>query len=196
MYNNADSPSLTWRPRLKVYTGGQNNVFNPETFEARSYKWWVYVKKIKGKVIFNNYNYSHTTCNHQRKMRELLKQLKVKNIEFISQRESLSDGIVLDAVYKTMYLAELRLNSKGRKDSFYKDQQSIIKQCKEKIKRLKSLGGKASEPLEKLKADVTESENNRLDRQRRISAEQRVKRKALLDEHGKEVLNNTDAVSI
>lgn len=195
MYNNSNSPKMKWRPRLKIYTGGQNNEFNPETFEARSYRWWVYVKKIKGRVIFNNYSYSSTTSSHQYNMRELLKSLKVKYI-MISQRQSLSDGILLDEKYRLLFKNELQLKSKGRKASYYKDRQDAIKNLKKDIKELRGLGGKLSNTLKDIKASVKQSEESRLERQRIISTKQREVRKALINEHGKDVLTNTDAISI
>lgn len=58
--------------------GASNVTFNPQTKEAFSYGWWGFVKVISGKVIFNNYNYSNTTCKHQSKVRTLMRELGVK----------------------------------------------------------------------------------------------------------------------
>ena len=62
--------------RLKVYKAS-NVLFNPETIEAFSYDWWQFVKVINNKVVFNNYNYSNSTCKHQNKVRSLLRQLNI-----------------------------------------------------------------------------------------------------------------------
>lgn len=63
--------------RLKLYKA--NNVtFDPTTTEAYSYRWWCFVKVINGKVIFNNYYYSPSTCKHQNKVWHLLRALNIK----------------------------------------------------------------------------------------------------------------------
>ncbi len=55
-----------------------NVIFNPTTIEAISYNWWSFVKKIKGKVVFNDYNYSNTTRRHQYKVKQLMHELGIK----------------------------------------------------------------------------------------------------------------------
>lgn len=55
-----------------------NVEFNADTIEARSYAWWIFVKKINGLVVFNSYKYSVTTAKHQRKLRDLLNDLGIK----------------------------------------------------------------------------------------------------------------------
>ena len=70
-----------------------NNVtFNPETLEAHSYGWWQFVCNHKGKVIFNNVNYSNSTIKHQYKVKNLLTDLGIKLGIFLHHtKESLSD---------------------------------------------------------------------------------------------------------
>jgi hypothetical protein len=55
----------------------QNVTFDPSLCEARSYAWWVFVAKVEGNVIFNNYRYSVTTSRHQAKVRSLLNDLGI-----------------------------------------------------------------------------------------------------------------------
>ena len=58
--------------RKNIYMASNYNLtFNPVTLEAHSYKWWKFVAKVEGKVIFNNYWYSVSTSKHQNKVREL-----------------------------------------------------------------------------------------------------------------------------
>lgn len=65
--------------RAGIYQGSNYKViFNPKTLEAFSYKWWRFVAVVEGKVIFNNYRYSNSTSNHQRKVRSLLGELGIK----------------------------------------------------------------------------------------------------------------------
>lgn len=64
---------MIYRPRLKVYKNyNGSNWFNPETMTAISYGWWVYLKEINGKLVFNDYRYSVTTSKHQAQLRNLI----------------------------------------------------------------------------------------------------------------------------
>ena len=67
-----------------------NVYFNPETKEAASYKWWIFVKEIKGVLYFNDHNYSISTQKHQRKVLRLLGELGLKFVT-VNTRRSLSD---------------------------------------------------------------------------------------------------------
>jgi hypothetical protein len=64
--------------RAGIYKANGNVTFNPTTCEAYSYNWWAFVKKIKGKVIFNAYRYSVTTSKHQSRVRSLMSDLGIK----------------------------------------------------------------------------------------------------------------------
>lgn len=55
-----------------------NCTFDPKSCEAFSYRWWKFVAKVDGLVIFNNYRYSNTTSKHQSKVRSLLEALGIK----------------------------------------------------------------------------------------------------------------------
>lgn len=68
---------MKYYTKLKLYKAS-NVYFNPEICQAYSYAWWKFVDKIKGKVIFNSYRYSNSTCKHQRKVRSVLRELGIK----------------------------------------------------------------------------------------------------------------------
>lgn len=55
---------LTWKSKKGVYEAA-NVFFNRDTTEAYSYNWWLFVARINGKVVFNDYSYSPTTRKHQ-----------------------------------------------------------------------------------------------------------------------------------
>lgn len=55
-----------------------NVTFDPTKIEATSYNWWLFVKRIKGKTVFNSYRYSVSTSKHQAKVRSLMSQLGIK----------------------------------------------------------------------------------------------------------------------
>ncbi len=63
--------------RLKIYKAS-SVAFDAENVEASSYGWWKFVSKINGFVVFNNYNYSPSTCKHQSKVRRLMADLGIK----------------------------------------------------------------------------------------------------------------------
>jgi hypothetical protein len=60
--------------RANLYKAS-NVSFNPDTMISTSYNWWHFTKLINGKLIFNNYSYSPSTCKHQSKVRALLRDL-------------------------------------------------------------------------------------------------------------------------
>lgn len=172
---------MEWKPRLKIFQGSnRKNTFNPETFEGRSFGWWCYVLKVKGKVIFNDYSYSVTTSAHQNEMKAFLRsQMKVKNIIFVNQRESLSNGIYLDHFYETLALAEIRSKSPNRRDDFYKTQKTIIAQTRKTIALLKKLGAKEVISLAQYRDVAKDLEMKRLQDQRERSKISRVKHKEI-----------------
>lgn len=189
MWNDKPSPGFKWRPRLGIYTDGQNNKFDLEAFEATSYNWWTYVCKINGKVVFNNYPYSNTTANHQRNMRALLKQLKIKIDVEVSMRQSLSSfySESLPTQYRELFKVELA-SKRARKQGvfvechqkYYKTYADAIGAIKESIKACRQLGAKLSMArIAVIRKDVLESDAKRLADAREHAAEVRAKRKAL-----------------
>lgn len=67
--------------KLKKRTGcyeASNVWFNPETMEATSFQWWYFVKRIGGKVVFNDYRYSSYTTRHQNKVDRTMQKLGIK----------------------------------------------------------------------------------------------------------------------
>ena len=70
-----------------------NVSFNPDTIEAFSYGWWKFVTVIDGKVIFNNYNYSPSTCKHQSKVRVLMEKLGIKIDMIVNTRANLRSHV-------------------------------------------------------------------------------------------------------
>jgi hypothetical protein len=94
-----------------------NVSFDPAKFEARSYKWWIFVKVIGDRVIFNSYSYSPSTSKHQSKVRSLLDTLGIKVDVSIEAPRGLQD---LDSAlnhygYQIKELREAIANPKSRK---------------------------------------------------------------------------------
>lgn len=96
IYKQPRSPEdvLLFKPRKNLFES-KNVWFDPDICIAKSYNWWIFVSKINGKVVFNNYRYSSTTARHQRRVRKTLEMLGIKidlevtchcSLEFFSTR--------------------------------------------------------------------------------------------------------------
>lgn len=55
-----------------------NVTLNLEEMTAYSYGWWKFLAVINGKIVFNNYSYSNSTCKHQSKVRRMLEEKGIK----------------------------------------------------------------------------------------------------------------------
>lgn len=79
MFVHASKMILNFNKKSGLYKNSTGSLtFNPVTCEAHSFRWWKFVAKVDGLVIFNNYNYSNTTAKQQSKIRTLLDQLNIK----------------------------------------------------------------------------------------------------------------------
>lgn len=74
--------------RLNLYKAS-NVTFNPVTKEAFSYQWWKFTKIIDGKLVFNSYSYSSSTCKHQDKVAGVLSHLGLAIAHTIEAPEGL-----------------------------------------------------------------------------------------------------------
>lgn len=189
MWNSTPSPGFKYRPKLKIWTDGQNNKFYEDTVEATSYGWWTYVAKIKGKVVFNAYPYSHTTQNHQRNMRDLLKRLKIKIDVEVSMRQSLSNFSVyaLGSLYTELARYEIDM-ARGLKKGVYSDsvqkhfdtRAEAIKAVKESIKACRQLGAKMKRSeIRRIKIELLDADKRRLEKARIKRAETKLIRDQL-----------------
>lgn len=136
---------MKYYKRLGIYKAG-NVEFNPETMQATSYRHWLFVNKIKGKVVFNDYRYSMSTGRHQRKVEEVLNELGIKIHLYVSNRRSLSDftfSFIPDLYYKIGWnIAEIKHGNVRQKT---KDQIKLSNQyLKEQIKQMRKLGAVCS----------------------------------------------------
>lgn len=81
---------MKYMKRAKVYKA-TNLSFDPHEIEARSYSWWIFVKIIKGKIVFNDFHYSNTTNRHQYKVRSIMRELGIKIDTTIEAPKGLQD---------------------------------------------------------------------------------------------------------
>ena len=74
-----------YHKRTNTYSGcGKRWTFNPDTLEAYSYDWWCMLKVINGKLVLNTWDYSVSTRNHRKQLREVLDSLGIKPDYFIN----------------------------------------------------------------------------------------------------------------
>src|SRR5574338_865594 len=111
---------MRYYSRLKQYKNSSGtNVFNAVTQIATSYDWWIYLKRINGRLVFNNYTYSNTTAKHQSKMRQLLRQLGLEIDLFIEAPNGLQDlnSAIQYYNYKIKKLDEAIDNPKSKNET-------------------------------------------------------------------------------
>lgn len=120
--------------RAQVYQcSNYNCTFNPNTIEAYSYKWWRFVALVEGKVIFNNYRYSSSTGNHQRKVRRLMEELGIK-IDIVMP---LPRGIRHDQTLKEMIVeSEEHLCEKILSEELKKEKRNEKATLRRRMKKL------------------------------------------------------------
>lgn len=131
--------------KLKKRTGiyqSSNVTFNPETLEAYSYKWWLFVKNFNGIVVFNNYSYSMSTCRHQSKVRELLNRLGVQVHVTIEAPKGLQDLEVAEKHYKFKIesLYE-QMNKKGTRKAKNAERLETVVHLQNKLNQIQLLKG-------------------------------------------------------
>ncbi len=85
---------MKYYKRLNLYKAS-NVSYNPTTKEAKSWDWWVFVKVINNKVVFNGHRYSVSTGRHQSKVRRLLHNQYVTIDFYIDTVESLNSSNAL-----------------------------------------------------------------------------------------------------
>lgn len=116
--------------------------FNPDTKKAYSYSWWLFVSPINGKLVFNNYNYSPTTCKHQWKLRSLLSTLGLTIDLTIEAPKGLQDLESAIKHYETkIAILQAAIAKKGSRKSTNAERASLINEHQITIAQIKSLQG-------------------------------------------------------
>ena len=149
---------MKYYTRLKEYKASNVSLTIEPKLEAYSYAWWLFVVRYKGLVIFNNTNYSKTTCRHQYLVRRVLDELNIKiDIELNNTVNSFgefrehrpSDGDFVKAAIENEIenielinknLADLIKKPRTRKSTNEKRAQQI-EENKNQIKKLKKVLG-------------------------------------------------------
>lgn len=134
---------MKYYKRLKIYKNHNgNNYFNPETLEAISYNWWIYLRRINNKLVFNDYTYSNTTAKHQYQLKKVLSFNGIKPDIYIESPNGLQDLNSSVNLYKTRIndLTNLINAPKSRFKTNQKRQLQIIA-LQDKIKQINELIG-------------------------------------------------------
>lgn len=181
--NTETKYALPYQKTKKRFKGNNaKNTFDLESFEARSYGHWCYVRKIGKRVVFNDYNYSMTTNGHQATMRQLLKQLGIKVDLTVRISSSLGRDTfrteVLRAEYKALFNLECRLANKRLKPATRESLVDDVKEIKRTIAMARKLGAECSKSsIARIKEDVQERYSEVAERKRKEAAEMRARNK-------------------
>jgi hypothetical protein len=91
-----------------------NLTLDPETYEGRSYRWYLISAKIGGKVFVNKYSYSPTTVKHSGDIFRMLRGLGVEEIYQVSAPRGLRNRFITVSFYNNEISAlESKIASKG-----------------------------------------------------------------------------------
>lgn len=122
--------------RANIYQAS-NVAFDPETETGTSYGWWIFVKRIDGKLVFNDYFYSPTTARHQVKMRRLLEELGIKiDLEIEAPRGIQSLGSAVDFYIAQIQKLEALISKPGTKREKNKERREQIRTYKLKLRQV------------------------------------------------------------
>lgn len=141
MMNHKLSPVLKYKRKAGIYSNSTGRLtFNPNTLDAHSYRWWRFVAKVDGLVIFNNYRYSVSTSKHQNTIRNLLADLGIK----IDLELSLRNGIEWQSLEDLIIEAEEQLCDQFLADELKRqdrNERARIKRAEAKKAQLESALG-------------------------------------------------------
>lgn len=123
-----------------------NVMFDPERMVATSFDWWYFVKRIGGKVVFNDYSYSSYTTRHQSKVRRTMQALGIKVDVTIEARKGLQSLDVALRDYDERVKTLLALIQKpGTRKAKNEERKLEVKELLEKIETVKDLIRKESQ---------------------------------------------------
>lgn len=170
---------------LKVYKNSSGScLVDVENCEAWSYKWWQFVKKENGLVIFNWYGYSNSTRKHQYSAMRILEDNGIKvDLSVHSHKGLQADWKpeVFEACYKSMFLSEYKLTKKGMSQKTKARETSNIENQKEELIKLSALKYRVSKERQKqIRDKVTADYEKTLATNREANRAKREKRKEML----------------
>jgi hypothetical protein len=159
------SYSLAYRPKLGFYQDNPKNCkFDIEKMEAWSYGWWLFVARIKGKIVFNDYNYSTQTNAHQSQVKRVLFEHNIEIDMVVDAERGLQDlnGSIKER-YHRYFETMILVNRKGTKKARNAERLKEMERLLDQIKDLRYLGGKFSNKEKaRMKREYLEREDRRV----------------------------------
>ncbi len=96
---------MKYMKKAEIYKNSTGScTYDPRKEEAHSYSWWCFLKRINGKLVFNNYSYSVSTTAHQSRIRSMLSNEGIEIDLFIESPRGLDN--LSSAVNHYMYLID------------------------------------------------------------------------------------------
>ena len=135
-----------------------NVTFDPKTKTAISYGWWHFVRVIRGKVVFNNYNYSISTQGHQRKVMSVMRKLRIK-IDLTVAIPSGLQGVKTLAEAKKLHDENILNKAKEKERRRVERNEAAREQRREYNEKLASVKAK----VEQMRALVSSTSKNLAD---------------------------------
>jgi len=172
---------LKYYTRLNTFKSRSGKVeFNPVTMIGTSYRHWTFVKKVNGKLLFNNSSYSMTTNRHQSQMRTLLNELGLKyTVIYMDSHKDLYEISKETTLSKHRSIAALEIvtnATKGARLKSYAHRSRIhtISSLKKEIVVLESLGFKVSKKdVNQLRKTMFTNEVERVKKVKQEKADQK-----------------------
>jgi hypothetical protein len=124
--------SNTWK--------ASNVTLDMSNLTAYSYNWWLFLKKINGYVVFNDYQYSTTTARHQFKIRRKLSEIGIAidyTIKSPMGLNNLSSAVNYYEIEKELLLE--KINSSRTRKAKNQERRQQISSINEKLKIIERL---------------------------------------------------------
>lgn len=129
--------------KIKKSTGkyeASNVMFDPQSMEATSFRWWYFVKRIGGKVVFNDYSYSSYTTRHQRKVENTMKALGIKVDVVIQAPKGLQNlPEALAAYQSTIKHLTMLIQKPGTRKAKNEERAARIRELQARVKTVQML---------------------------------------------------------
>jgi len=152
MFSGSNYKELKYLKKAEIYSNSTgNNTYDPDAERAYSFRWWCFVRRIKGKLVFNNYSYSQCTNNHQSQMMDLFRKLKIKIEKTVYTESCLKkfESSALEPLYSNVFKLEVAIARKGSRRNSNKLRLKQIEDIKKTIKDYRELGAKFSHQSQK-----------------------------------------------
>jgi hypothetical protein len=143
------------KKRQQYENSTQSLTYHPLKQEARSYGWWVFLRKIGNRLVFNDYSYSKSTSRHQNEVWHHLNITgNIDGLIVIEAPDGLQDLRSALSLYEDG-IVKLReaINRKGSRKKTNEDRKLQISKLKENIETVRYLMELEKKPMWEIEAD-------------------------------------------